>query len=36
MVRIEFSPLTLMNVSNGHYCKVETTDKNQLVVTSDI
>ena len=27
MVRIEFSPLMLINVSNGHYCTMETTDK---------
>ena len=36
IVRIEFSPLGLINVSNGHYYTLETTEKDQLVVTSDI
>ena len=33
IVRIEFSPLGLINVSNGHCYTLETTDKDQLVVT---
>ena len=36
IVRIEFSPLGLIYVSNGHYYTLEKTDKDLLVVTSDI
>ena len=36
IVRIEFSPLGLINISNGHYFTLEITDNDQLVVTSDI
>ena len=36
MVRIEFSPLWLINVSNGHWFTLESTDNDQLVVTSEI
>ena len=36
IVRIKFSPLVLINVSNGHFYTLETTDKDQIVVTSDI
>ena len=34
IVRIEFSPMEHINDNNGHYGPLETTDKNQLEVTT--
>ena len=36
IIRIEFISIGVINVSNGHYFSLETTDNDQLVVTSDI
>ena len=34
IVKVEFSPTEHINDNNGHYGPLETTDKNQLEVTT--